>query len=536
VKRPPRSPALARAARWAALVACAWLARAQSAAAGHRRYALIVGNDRGGSDTRPLLYAGADARRIHDVLTSIGFVANENALLLINQRADDLQRALSDLQNRAAAARKLGDHTSLIVYYSGHAKDGALRLGDTRVPLAELKGQLQRAGADVVVGIFDSCRSGAVTRTKGARHAPAFDVQVNPSVEARGTVFLTSSSADEDAQESDEIRGSYFSYHLHNGLRGVADQSGDGRITLSEAYAYAYARTVADTAESSAGAQHPTFSYDLKGNGDLVLTETGRTEGLLVPAAAPAGTYYIVRGEVIAGELVKAAGVQQRIALRPDQYVVKRRLADRLRVGPINVTKGTLVVLDEARLRDVPFSDDPVKGARRGPYYSLTVAGTVQSFFDKPTRETLFPPAAMLGAEFQVRDFFRKTWIIAFDLAAGGSKATVVRGNGTYPFRFSELAAGASLYTEWPLDDGHLAPFLGGRVAWVFMARRFEGSEIPEQTFATFSPGLVGGLRYRFTGDLSAVARARLQYLHYNIDGNRSLGYWELATAVSYEF
>jgi hypothetical protein len=94
--------------------------------------------------------------------------------------------------------------------------------------------------------------------------------------------------------------------------------------------------------ESAAGAQHPTFSYDLKGNGDLVLTEPGGYhESLLVPAAAPAGTYYIVRGDVIAAEVVKAPGESKRIALRPDRYVVKRRLADRLRIGPVNIAQGT---------------------------------------------------------------------------------------------------------------------------------------------------------------------------------------------------
>lgn len=537
--RRPRARTLVLAARWVALAVCALAVPGapDSAAAGHRRFALVVGNDRGGHDTRPLLYASEDARRIHDVLTRYGSVSGGDALLLVNRVADDLQRALTDLQNRAAAARKLGAHTSLIVYYSGHAKDGALRLGDTRVPLDELKGRLQRSGADVVVGIFDSCRSGTVIRTKGARHAPAFDVQANSAEEARGTVFLSSSSADEDAQESDEIRGSYFSYNLGNALSGVADQSGDGRITLSEAYAYAYARTVADTADSTAGAQHPTFSYDLKGNGDLVLTEYGgHREGLVVPAAAPAGTYYIVRGEVIAAEVVKPAGELRRIALKPDRYVVKRRLADRLRIGPVQITQGVLAVLDETRLRDAPFSDDPVKGARRGPFYSLSVAGTVQAFFDAPTREGLFPPAAMLGAEFQIRDFFRKTWVVAVDLAAGGSRATLVRPGGTFAFRFSELAAGGSLFTEWPLFEGRLSPFFGGRVAWIFMNRKFDQAEIPEQSFSTFSPGLVAGLRYRFAGDFSAVARTRVHYLHYDIDENRSLGYWELATAVSYEF
>jgi len=134
---PARLRPRTRAAPVAALLTLA-LFSGSAAARGDRRFALIVGNDSGGGDTRPLLYAGEDARRIHDVLTHYGFVSPDNALLLINRRAEDLQRALWELQNRAALARQQGDHTALVVYYSGHAKDGALRLGESRIGLDDL--------------------------------------------------------------------------------------------------------------------------------------------------------------------------------------------------------------------------------------------------------------------------------------------------------------------------------------------------------------------------------------------------------------
>ena len=204
-------------------------------------------------------------------------------------------------------------------------------------------------------------------RTKGARKAPAFEIQSDGPRDAKGVVILTSSTSDEDSQESDAIGGSYFSHHLASGLLGGADRSGDGRVTLFEAYAYAYDRTVADTAESAAGAQHPTFSYDLAGNGDLVLTDVAvRHEGVYLPREAPGGVYYLVDGKgFVAAEISKADGVDRRVALSPGHYRVKRRLPDRLRVGDIDVPRGQLVALAEARLRDAPFSDDPVKGAGR---------------------------------------------------------------------------------------------------------------------------------------------------------------------------
>jgi uncharacterized caspase-like protein len=59
-------------------------------------------------------------------------------------------------------------------------------------------------------------------------------------VDASGEVVITSSSADELSQESDEVGGSYFTHYLLSGLRGAADTSGDGEVTLDEAYRYVY--------------------------------------------------------------------------------------------------------------------------------------------------------------------------------------------------------------------------------------------------------------------------------------------------------
>jgi hypothetical protein len=516
------------------------LVLAPAHASTQRRFALVVGNDVGGPETRPLLFASEDARRLHAVLTQLGGVASADAELLINRPADELLHALDSLEVRITQAQSHGERTVLIVYYSGHAKDGDLRLGDSRLSLTSLKARLVAAPADIRVGIFDSCRSGMITRSKGARRAPAFEIEANGSQETRGLVLLSSASADEDAQESDEIGGSYFSQYLVSGLRGDADRSRDRRVTLSEAYAYAYARTVAETAESAAGAQHPTFSFDLKGNADLVLTDlSNRREGLYVPVSAPTGTYYLVDGKgFIAAEVVKPADADRQIALPPGKYRVRRRLADRLRIGEFRVTEGQLVTLDESQLRDAPFSDDPVKGGRREPTVnlSLSMGASVQTFFDAPTRDSLFPTTGLLSAELQVRNFFRRGWLAGLDLAAGSAKGKVTRLEMPLPFRFSELTAGLSLATEWSLLRSRLSPYVGLRLAYLLLSRKFEDRTIPDQYFSTFSPGLVAGLRCQLVGGLAILARARVNYLLYNIDGNHSLGYWELSGGLAYDF
>lgn len=67
------------------------------------------------------------------------------------------------------------------------------------------------------------------------------------------------SSADEAAQESDRIGGSFFTHALVSGMRGAADASGDGKITLTEAYRFAFEETLQRTAQTQFGSQHPAY-------------------------------------------------------------------------------------------------------------------------------------------------------------------------------------------------------------------------------------------------------------------------------------
>ena len=218
---------------------------------------------------------------------------------------------------------------------------------------------------------------------------------------------------------------------------------------------------------------------------------------------------------------------------------MRRRLADRLRIGEIHIVAGQLALLDEARLRDAPFTDDPVKGGLRdeeGVRVSLGLGGTVQSFFDGPTRDGLFPPTGMLGLEIELRDFFRRGWLLGFDFASGGTRGEVDRYGTLLSFQFSELSAGTTLAKEWRFRDSKLAASLGLRLAVVLMSRKFDEPTIPDQFFATFTPGLVAGARYRLARHFNLLGRGRVHYLLYNVDENRSLGYWELTAGVAYEF
>ena len=506
------------------------------------RFALFVGQNEGGEGTKPLLYARDDAKRLHDVFLRLGGIKPEDGMLLLDDTADDVTTALGELERRIRDAKARGERTTLLFYYSGHAKDGSLRLGATKLPLESVKARLATGPADMRVAFLDACRSGAVTRTKGVRRAPAFEVETDATRQAKGLVILTSSASDEDSQESDLIGASYFSYHLATGLLGSADSGGDGRVTLSEAYAWAYERTVASTADSAAGPQHPTFSFDLAGNGDLVLTDVAeRHEGLRIPASAPTGPYFIIdaRGVVVA-EAVKLEA-ERLIALAPGAYTIKRRLADRLRIGAVDVEAGQISTVDETKFQNAKFSDDPVKGTGISSifsrHWSLSASGQYEAVFDRPTNAGgYFPSAPLLGAEATLHNFFGRGFALSIDGGYGWTTGLVsgpLLGELTY--NYALITFGASLFYEWFQGDRFI-PFAGIHLSFNIMSREFTDTALAKQTYSTFTPGIVGGLKIRLSKNVSVVARARVHYLLYNVDETRNLGSADFGALLDYEF
>ena len=508
----------ARAA--SALVLLATLLAAPDAHA-LRRFAVIVGNNRGGDGTKPLRYAEDDARRMFDILVRLGGVLPEDAQLLLGREADDLWEALDRAERRGVSAKAGGEEVALLVYFSGHAKDGALRLGPTEAPLDKLKEKLSASKLDVRVAVLDACRSGAITRTKGARLAPAFEVDDGSKQGAKGYVILTSSSGDEDSQESDALQGSFFSHYLDSALLGSGDSSGDGRVTLSEAYAYAYAHTVAQTASTASGVQHPTYAYELAGNGDLVMTDVAvRREGLLVPAPAPDGTYLIVDDQgAIAAEVDKRAAADRRIALAPGDYVVTRRLTDHLRLGSLRVRSGELAVLEEAMLRDAPFSDDPVKGSlevqeRLSTHPVIGAGFGVLSFLGSPKQ--LFVPSGVVELHLDLEHLISDRWGLGLGLAFGTNSSELDLDGAARPFKFGVVGATTDVTRELA-PSSSWNPYGSIRGSWILLTRTFDDPHLPKQFYSTFMPGLATGFRKELGQHVQFGAELSGSYLLYTL-------------------
>ena len=247
----------------AALVVSPGRARAE------QRYALVIGANPGWPRDRPLRYAENDAERVRDVLVSLGGFSPDGVELLRDPDVADVRASLRQLARRARDSAP--DDTLVFVYYSGHADEQHLHLrGEQPLSHQELQDALRDLPATIRLAVIDACKSGAVTR-KGGHPAGEFDVDiVHPRLS--GMVLLTSSGADELSQESRSLGGSVFTHHLVSGLRGAADEDADQRVTVAEAYHYAYERTRADTATTGA-LQRPAFRDELSGQGELVLTQ-----------------------------------------------------------------------------------------------------------------------------------------------------------------------------------------------------------------------------------------------------------------------
>ena len=108
---------------------------------------------------------------------------------------------------------------------------------------------------------------------------------------------------------------------LVSGLRGAADVSGDGRITLAEAYRYAFDHTVADTA-SIGSRQHPGYNYRMAGQGELVLTEvTQPSASLELPEGFERALVILIRRDQVLAEV--SAETARRLALAPGECVLR---------------------------------------------------------------------------------------------------------------------------------------------------------------------------------------------------------------------
>ncbi len=285
------------------------------------RYALLIGVADGGPSRPRLRYAASDAQAMGRVLETLGGVSPSDAVFVSDPTRAAVEAGFAAIEARLRAERSAGVRRELLIYYSGHSDEEGLLVGRDRYPYDDLRARVQQSPADLRLVILDSCASGAFTRHKGGIKRPPF--LLDSSIDMRGHAFLTSTSADEQAQESDRISASFFTYFLLSGLRGAADANQDRRVTLQEAFQFASQETLARTERTQGGPQHAAYEFDLTGTGDMVVTDVRGTEsGLILPPDLAGRITIRQRDGTLIAELHKAGGSTLELGVEPGDYVI----------------------------------------------------------------------------------------------------------------------------------------------------------------------------------------------------------------------
>lgn len=281
------------------------------------RYAFLVGNNKGTGNLAELKYVKNDIRELSEVLMNNCNFPSENITELYNGTPGDLLHGLENFSKHL----EVKESDVFFFYYSGHANNKSLLMGGMELQLSILKKALKNVTSDVQIIVLDACQSGSFSRLKGGVIDKPFLFKQDDNIE--GQVVLYSSSDNEFSQESDLFRHSIFTFHLLNGLKGCADKSGDKLVTLNEAYQYSYNQTVTSTLNSAGGIQHPGYLFDIKGKGDVVLSDmTNKNSGIILDRGIK-GSIAILNGlNNIVADFSKEADRDIFIALEPGRYDV----------------------------------------------------------------------------------------------------------------------------------------------------------------------------------------------------------------------
>ncbi|MCP4693123.1 MAG: PEGA domain-containing protein, partial [Desulfobacterales bacterium] len=194
---------------------------------------------------RKLLYAGRDAREIGLLLEErYGFEVER-----LVKPGNTTKTAIKDALDRMTD--KVGEKDQVVVFFSGHGVpveeggqviggffipvDGDKEKRSTMIPMDEITTFSKYLKAKHALFIIDTCYSaiagGMLGKGTIEDSTPGF---VASKMRRRARQIMTAGKSDEEALELTDLKMSVYSYHLKNGLKGKADQNGDGVITMSE--------------------------------------------------------------------------------------------------------------------------------------------------------------------------------------------------------------------------------------------------------------------------------------------------------------
>jgi hypothetical protein len=140
--------------------------------------------------------------------------------------------------------------------------------------------------------------------------------------------------------------------------------TGDGRVTLNEAYQFAFNETLAQTTSTEGGAQHPSYDIKMSGSGDVVMTDLRETSSTLVLGEGQYGRFYVLDSDrQLVAELHKALGRRVELGVEPGTYDVFVEQDATRRTTSVTLADGERRELTAAELHATKL----LPSRRRGP-------------------------------------------------------------------------------------------------------------------------------------------------------------------------
>ena len=240
---------------------------------GRENIALLISNNQGLDKESPLRYTQNDISRMKKVLTRFGNFSEKNVTVSKNRSINEVTQSIHQFKNKINNAKNLGKQVFAFIYYSGHGGSDNLHIKGEKLNKKKLFEKIQSLDAELVLFIIDACQSGTFLRGKGGKIVQKPPTQSIKNLNQQGKIIITSSSAGEFSQESEEYRGSVFSYHLYNGLLGGADYNQDHKISIWEAFQFAETSTKLEFIGHKEYIQNPQIDVDVIGASNVYLSE-----------------------------------------------------------------------------------------------------------------------------------------------------------------------------------------------------------------------------------------------------------------------
>ncbi|HKP94202.1 MAG TPA: caspase family protein [Fibrobacteria bacterium] len=446
-------------------------------ACGLDRLALVVGDNEGLADEKPLSYATRDAEQVYAALVQLGGVDKGAGYLLLEADAAKVKLALGDMRARVQSLKARGRKVQVLIYYSGHGSDQALHVQGESLPLAEVRDYFSGLAADFKLLIADACFSGSLIQAKGGGLADPIPIHYQDELSVNGSAILTSSSAGEISRESRELRGSLFTHYFVTGLRGAADFDRDGKVTLWEAYAYTQAGLRLRLAREKALSQTPGFDVDAHGSDGVVLTRLDLGQAFLSLQGLPADEYRVLEaaGGTQVAELHLSDPEGVRLALPRAAYLVCRGRGKQSASGFADLRKGKAVALGPKDF--APAGEGRLEA--KGRFEAASEAPADRSLLQVAARPRFYPafpgrtaPALGLEAALETR---AGGWALS---AAGlflPSAAEAAAGN-----RMVQGGVGVSIEIRYYWSYSWLgAASVGPRGEWWSLSQSVNGRDLP---------------------------------------------------------